>query len=261
MILEAAQHKDNCFATLTYAPDRLPPDMSVWPRRMQLFLKAHRKRLLQMYKIQFRYFAVGEYGENSGLPHYHLALFGHPPCHYIQTRKLPSCCPMCESVRLSWGDGHIFLGTLEKNSMAYVAGYINKKMTKPDDYRLEGRAPEFARMSLKPGLGHGMMHELASTLMEHKLDEKLSDVPATLQHGKTIYPLGRYLRRSLRHLIGRDKNAPQQTLDEYKALLQPLRQAAFDNSVSLQSEVLKGSEGKRIQIEARAKLKAKRYSI
>jgi len=145
--------------------------------------------------------------------------------------------------------------------MAYVAGYINKKMTRPDDFRLEGRAPEFARMSLKPGIGYGMMHEVASTIMELKLDEKLSDVPATLQHGPTQYPLGRYLRRSLRALIGRDKNAPQQTLDEYKAQLQPLREAAFNNSISLQTEVLKASEGKRIQIEARAKLKRKRHSI
>jgi len=134
-------------------------------------------------------------------------------------------------------------------------------MTKPDDPRLEGRAPEFARQSRKPGIGYGMMHEVASTLMELKLDEKLTDVPAGLQHGVHMWPLGRYLRRSLRALIGRDKNAPQATLDEYKALLQPMREAAFNNSVSLQKEVLKASEGKRIQIEARAKLNRKRFSI
>lgn len=255
-MLEAAQQKDNAFVTLTYSPENLPDDMSVWPRVLQLFLKKHRKKT-----GQFRYFGVGEYGELSGLPHYHLALFGHPPCSYIQTRKLPSCCAICDAIRQSWGHGHIFVGTLEQNSMAYVAGYINKKMTKADDFRLEGRAPEFARMSLKPGIGYGMMHDLASTLMEYKLDEKLLDVPATLQHGPTKYPLGRYLRRSLRHLIGRDKNAPQATLDEYKALLQPLRETAFANSIPLQKEVLKASEGKRIQIEARAKLKRKRHSI
>lgn len=134
-------------------------------------------------------------------------------------------------------------------------------MTKATDPRLEGRAPEFARMSLKPGIGHGMMHDLASTWMEHGLDKKLVDVPATLQHGPTQYPLGRYLRRSLRHLLGRPKNTPAEAIAVYKDKMQPMRATAFANSTSLQKEVLKSTEGKRIQIEARAKLKGKRYSI
>lgn len=257
-MLEAAQYKENCFVTLTYDPEKLPKDLCVWPRELQLFLKKHRK-----VTEKFRFFGVGEYGEVSGLPHYHLALFGHPTCLYTQTRRKRTglCCTICEAVRLSWGKGFVFLGTLEQQSMAYVAGYISKKMTKASDPRLEGRAPEFSRMSLKPGIGYGMMHDLASTLLEYNLHEKLIDVPTTLQHGPTKYPLGRYLRRSLRHLIGRDKKTPQAALNEYKTLLQPMRDAAFNNSISLQTEVLKASEGKRIQIEARAKLKRKRHSI
>lgn len=255
-MLEAAQYKDNCFATLTYAPEQLPADNCVWPRILQLFLKRHRK-----VSEKFRFFAVGEYGETSGLPHYHLALFGHPTCLYSQTRKTAYCCSVCEGIRKSWGQGHIFLGTLEQQSMAYVAGYINKKMTKASDPRLEGRAPEFSRMSLKPGIGYGLMYDLASTLMEHSLDTKLVDVPTTLQHGPTQYPLGRYLRRSLRHLMGRPKNTPQAALDEFKKKMQPLRETAFNLSIPLQKEVLKASEGKRIQIEARAKLKRKRHSL
>lgn len=256
MMLEAAQHKDNAFVTLTYAPENLPSDLSVNPRVLQLFLKRLRK-----VSPKFRFFAVGEYGEKTGLPHYHLALFGYPSCYHTQTRKRDTCCAVCATIKRTWANGHVYLGTLEKTSMAYVAGYINKKMTKHDDPRLEGRLPEFSRMSLKPGIGYGMMHDLASTLMEHKLDEKLIDVPVCLQHGPTQYPLGRYLRRSLRALIGRDKKTPQAALDAFKKELQPLRDAAFAASLPLQKEVLKSSEGKRIQIEARAKLKRKRHSI
>lgn len=259
MMLEAAQYKDNCFVTLTYSPEKLPEDMCVWPREIQLFIKRHRKKAAK----PFRYFAVGEYGEKSGLPHYHLALFDHPGCLFTQTRRKRDgvCCAVCSAVSESWGQGFILLGTLEQRSMAYVAGYINKKMTKASDPRLEGRAPEFARMSLKPGIGHGMMHDLASTLMEHGLEKRLVDVPVCLQHGPTQYPLGRYLRRSLRHLIGRPKNAPQGAIDEYKEKMRPLREIAFAGSTSLQTEVLKASEGKRIQIVSRAKLKRKRHTI
>lgn len=257
MMLEAAQYKDNAFVTLTYAPENLPSDNSVSPRVLQLFLKKLRKKAPKA----IRFFGVGEYGEKSGAPHYHLACFGFPSCLHVQTRKKDYCCPVCETISTSWGQGHIFVGTLQLQSMAYVAGYINKKMTKPDDPRLEGRLPEFARMSLKPGIGYGMMHDLASTLLEHKLDEKMVDVPVTLQHGPTQYPLGRYLRRSLRALIGRDKKTPPEALKQHADKMQPLRDLAFHNSVSLKSEVLKATEGKRIQIEARAKLKRKRHSL
>lgn len=148
-------------------------------------------------------------------------------------------------------------GTLSPQSMAYVAGYINKKMTREFDPRLEGRRPEFARMSLRPGIGAGMMHDLASTLLEHGLDKVLVDVPAFLQHGPTKYPLGRYLRRKLRTYIGRDAKAPEAALKEQDKKLQPLRTAAFNASIPLKTAILHASEGRRIQIEARHKLRKK----
>lgn len=95
------------------------------------------------------------------------------------------------------------------------------------------------------------MHELASTLMQHKLDEKMIDVPLALQHGKTKFPLGRYLRRKLRTFIGREPNAPKEALQEHAAELQIMREAAWNSKTSLSSQVLKASLGKRIQINAK----------
>jgi len=129
-------------------------------------------------------------------------------------------------------------------------------MTRDTDPRLEGRRPEFARMSLRPGLGLGMMHDLASTLMELGYDRV--DVPAVLSHGRTHYPLGRYLRRKLRGLIGRSENAPEEALRAYAKELQPLREAAFNASIPFKTAVLEKSEGRRIQIEARYKRNFKR---
>ncbi|UDN67563.1 replication initiator protein [robinz microvirus RP_45] len=252
MMLEAAQYKDNCFVTLTYAPEELPEDLSVSPRVVQLFLKKLRKNA-----DKFRYFAAGEYGDVSGQPHYHLALFGYPSCLFGITRQRPYCCIPCEAVKNAWGKGHVMLGTLEPKSMAYVAGYINKKMTKHDDPRLEGRLPEFARMSLRPGIGYGIMHDLASTLMEYELDVSLVDVPVVLAHGKLHYPLGRYLRRSLRKMLGRSPNTPIEALNAQKEKLQPLREAAYYSSTPFKTAILENSLGRRIQIEARQKRQKK----
>lgn len=256
MMLEAALHGDNCFCTLTYDEEHLPNDLSVSPKVLSVFIRGLRKR---GHKV--RYFGCGEYGDHTFRPHYHIALFGFPTCAWGTTRKKDYCCPICSVVRETWGRGQILLGSLEPKSMAYVAGYITKKMTRDDDPRLEGRLPEFARMSLRPGIGYSMMHEVASTLMEFNLDKVLVDVPAALTHGRKSWPLGRYLRRNLRTMLGREANAPKEALDEQKAKLQPLREAAFNNSRSFKSEILKASLGKRIRIEAMAKLYKKDVKI
>lgn len=104
-----------------------------------------------------------------------------------------------------------------------------------------------------------MMHELASTLMEYSLERSLTDVPAVLQHGRITYPLGRYLRRKLRTFIGREPNAPEETLNQQKEKLRPLRQAAFNASIPFKTAILQASEGKRIQIEAHYHRRNKRY--
>lgn len=154
------------------------------------------------------------------------------------------------------------MGRLEPQSAAYIAAYTTKKMTKIDDPRLEGRLPEFARMSRRPGIGVGFMNDVASALMEHKLDEKMLDVPLSLSHGTTKLPLGRFLRRKLRTYIGRDEKCPQNlppTTQEI--LMSTMRQTAFNNSKPFKEEILKASEGRRIQIEAKHRRFSKKGSL
>lgn len=256
-MLEASQYDDNTFATLTYADNAMPENNSVTPRELSLFIK----RLRKNYPVKFRYFGVGEYGDTTERPHYHVALFGVRSCDYGITRKRTYCCASCDRVAKAWGKGQILLGTLEAKSAAYIAGYVTKKMTRPDDTRLKGKAPEFARMSLRPGIGLGMMHELASVLMEHKLDERMIDVPLSLQHGMAKWPLGRYLRRKLRTFIGREANAPEAALLEQTKELQDLRKSAFETSTPLKNAVLDASLGRRIQLNNRERLYKKRNSL
>lgn len=79
------------------------------------------------------------------------------------------------------------------------------------------------------------------------------DVPTSLQHGRSKWPLGRYLRRKLRTYIGRPPNAPREILDGQEKELLTVREAAWNSKTSVKSEVLKRSLGKRINLEAREK--------
>lgn len=251
-MLEAAQQKDNAFVTLTYDDEHLPKDGSLSRKELQDFLKRFRKSIEPM---RVRYYGVGEYGDNSKRPHYHLALFGYPTCAHLRTRGhvMPNCCTFCNHVHRVWGKGNVYLGSVEPSSASYIAGYVTKKWTKDGDPRLEGKRPEFGCMSLRPGIGAGMMHDLASTLLEFGLDKKLDDVPGILQHGMKKYPIGRYLKRLLRELIGKEKNAPKSVMVEGRARLQGLRDRAFSSSTSFKAALLEASLGRRIQIGSKEK--------
>lgn len=261
-MLEAAQYDDNAFATVTYSDDKLPADNSVSPKILSDFVKRLRKEHSKHTTRKIRYFGCGEYGELSGRPHYHLALFNYPSCEHGRTRvRRSGCCFWCDNLARAWGLGRSDLGELNQQSAAYIAGYVVKKWTNEGNPGLEGRLPEFARMSLRPGIGLGMAHEIASTLMHHKSDEHMIDVPISLRHGSMQWPLGRYLRRKLRTYIGRDENAPQAVTEEMEKELQLVRQAAWDSQTSVKAAILEKSLGRRIQIQARQRRYGKKGTL
>lgn len=203
MILESLKHAYSSFVTLTYAPEHIPKTATLVPRHAKLFLKRLRRSIAP---LKVRYFLVGEYGDQSFRPHYHMALFGYPTCLRGRTdHRLSECCVNCQVVKEAWGLGGVDLGSLTSESAQYIGGYVTKKMTKGDDPRLCQRHPEFARMSLKPGIGALAMRDLATVLLsEYGILEinRLGDVPSILCHGKKKMPLGRYLRRVLRGELG-----------------------------------------------------------
>lgn len=251
IMLEAAQYEDNAFVTLTYADDSLPPGGNLDPSHPRDWMKRLRSRVAPS---RFRFFLVGEYGDESKRPHYHAALFGFPTCINGDTRlgciKRP--CHWCDLVRETWGKGNILLGKLEDDSAGYVAGYVTKKMNVAGDPRLEGRHPEFGRMSLRPGIGHSALWEIADALLKYELDLSMADVPEALQHGMKKLPLGRYLRSNLRKMIGKHHGAPQEVYDKMAAELLPLRLAARSSSSSpgLKAHVVSANSGRVARMEA-----------
>lgn len=214
IVLEAAKHHGSCFVTLTYSDEFVPADGSLKPEHTTLWLKRLREAVKP---VKLRFFLVGEYGEQTCRPHYHVALFGLNP---FEAEEVVHKC---------WGMGHTMCGTLEWNSAQYVAGYVTKKMTSWDDVRLKGRHPEFSRMSLKPGIGADAMVDVAKALTDSRYGAAAiadkGDVPETLHsHGKNL-PLGRYLRRKLREEVGFDEvGFPEKPKEALLAEMSALRE-------------------------------------
>jgi len=246
IMLEAAQHGDNCFVTLTYRPEDCPPQLV--PKDITDFLKLLR---FNYHPKKLRYFAVGEYGDITERPHYHLALFGFPGCLRGQTKRQKTwtgCCYPCDLIHGSWNKGQIMVGELNSDSAQYVSGYTTKKMTKADDFRLKGRHPEFARMSLKPGIGADFIPKIAAVITRYDLLSPSGDVPVTLGHGDQQLPLGLYLRRKLRKAMGRDeKRPPLHAVTPTEKEMLYVRLIALDTSLT-------ASEKLRLQLDARKRI-------
>lgn len=262
IMLEAGLNQDNAFLTLTYEKDPI----SLEPLDHRRFMDALRKRLKPM---PVRFYCVGEYGEKNNRPHLHYALFGYPSCRAGSTKRGKyRCCGPCDTIEEVWGKGLIKNLPLEIGSARYIARYVIKKMTRFDDPRLQpGMHPEFSRMSLKPGLGHGALLQCATVISRYNLLTPEGDVPVTLRHGTTEWPLGRYLRKKLRKELGLDERSPSVLSPEaaYSAFINDTEMRSLQNAAiadpenpSVKYHLLAASAARRAQIERRLKLFVKR---
>lgn len=292
--LEAALRKDNCFVTLTYSDRYLPWLISMEslssqtlvdqkqarsdlfgvghistlePSDLQNWLKRFRKEI-DMPGVRF--YAVGEYGEKTGRPHYHLAIFGFPTCLRGRTYRMPGkdrplwekCCDVCRIIGRTWKWGDVDLGTVEEAAGNYVAQYVTKKLTDPADPRLYGRVPEFSRQSNRAGgIGLGMMKAVAEVVRTARIVETQGDVPVTLRIGSKEKPLGRYLRRKLRKEVGLPENAPAVTLEKMALEMRPLQEIARTVPRSLSQVVAEANEQKVLQLKQKAKIFKQRNKL
>lgn len=138
-MLESKLHKDNCFVTLTYDNNHLPDKLCKLDLRK--FIKGIRNK---GYKCRF--FGCGEYGSQSGRPHYHVILFGFCPDDLKPFSVSPSGEMTYTSKLLSsiWDKGHVLVGNVTEGSCAYVAGYVDKKLNDEDGFILMSNRPGIA---------------------------------------------------------------------------------------------------------------------
>lgn len=189
-MLESYMHPQSWFVTLTYRPECLPPGGNLVPRDAQLWLKRLRKAAGR----PLRFFLVGEYGTKSARPHYHAVIFG------LEYPKL---------IEDTWPHGFVQVGPLQPGGAVYVAGYVTKKLTKPDAPGLNGRVPEFARMSLKPGIGAEAMEAIGRWYHTDVGSREflVNGLPVSVRHEGKLWPIGRYLRGILREYITGQRDA------------------------------------------------------
>lgn len=261
LILESMCHAENSFVTLTYDEANLPPGGTLVPEHYQLWLKRFRSTFNRLRSDKGltpwkqRFYLVGEYGDVSQRPHYHAALFGVGP-------------ELQDLVRETWGLGHVMCGDLTVESAQYICGYVTKKLTSKDDPRLEGRHPEFARMSNRPGIGANAMKSVADALFSDagvKATMDSNDVPSVLLHGKRQLPLGRYLRRKLMEEIGTDETFNKKRQTQFYAKVRELRDAALldpENADKGYKEILvDNAKQPALNLETRSKIFTKGRSL
>lgn len=188
-------HQEACFVTLTYEDTKLPEGGNLNPRDLQLFLKRLRKSIAPR---RIRFFAVGEYGDQTERAHYHISLFGMCSNSVVGSPRVFGV----HAIGAAWGLGHVHVGDFNERTASYTAGYTVKKLTSAGDPRLKGKTPEFMRCSRNPGLGAEAMEVIADQLLKGGHLKDGQDVPSSLKLGKKNIPLGRYLLSKLRPLAG-----------------------------------------------------------
>lgn len=157
-------HETSSFITLTYNQDNLPENRSVDKTELQRFFKRLRK------KVNFRYFACGEYGKQRNRPHYHAIIFGYDfPDKRLYSRRNENSYYRSEQLEKLWPYGFSTIGTATFESAAYVARYVTKKYRNKDEQKVKDAytlvndetgevydlEPEFCIMSRGNNYPHG----------------------------------------------------------------------------------------------------------
>lgn len=178
--LEALDHPrdQSWFVTLTYDDEHIPPLApcgihTLVPDDLSAFMKRLRERWSRVHlqSDSIRFYGAGEYGSDTFRPHYHLLLFGLELFDLRLYKSNSDGDPVYSSSELDsvWGNGFTCVAPFSWHTAAYTARYVVKKLKgrdASDTYRSAGIAPEFVRMSRKPGIGFGYLSEHFDEIIE-----------------------------------------------------------------------------------------------
>lgn len=181
---ESMMHEYNSFITLTYSPENLPADLSLDHTHYQKFYKRLRFHLAPE-NISPRFLMCGEYGSRGDRPHYHALIFGYDFPDKTLWQDGKSKLYRSKTLELLWPHGFSTIGEVNYKTAQYVAGYIRKKLKgkaadTPDENGLKAyelydqvtgeiikRAPEYAQMSRRPGIGSTFYEKYGEQIRNH----------------------------------------------------------------------------------------------
>jgi hypothetical protein len=154
------------FITLTFSPENLKSP-SLDKTIFRDFLKRLREGIFYNEGKRIRFYHCGEYGDLNRRPHYHAIIFGYDfPDRYLYM-KMSNGFELYRSdfLESKWPFGFASVADVTFESCAYVARYVTKKITgdmADEHYKILDEKtgelidlnPEYATMSLKPGIGY-----------------------------------------------------------------------------------------------------------
>lgn len=180
------------FITLTYDDDHVP--MTV--EGVQTLERKKTAKWIQNLPAEigaFRYYLVGEYGDESHRPHYHMALF---PDSYSQVLQLTE----------KWKRGFTSTYPMAETRALYLAQYTTKKLTHYSDERLaHGQEPEFRTSSRTPPIGAPYVPILVSAYRSRAGQSVITergDIERSIRFGGKILPIPRFILDRVRKELG-----------------------------------------------------------
>lgn len=253
MVHESKFHDQNCFLTLTYDDQKLPPGGSLFYSDVKHFIGRLRSKLKYP---NISYYRVGEYGEKFSRPHYHMILFGYnftdlSVIYQNKQNTLQKSAVKSDRVYYKssfatdlWSHGYVDIGSVDFKTCLYTAKYVTKKLYGSQTSLYEHRLPERASSSKKNPIGKSWIEKYYSDVYPHDyvvLDGKKYQPPRYydewLQKNKpSLYSLVKQRRENFphdhpdwydlnaKHIIRiqkqskflRDGCAPNLTNDEYQ---------------------------------------------
>lgn len=166
---ESKLHYQNCYLTLTYDDEHVPwstvtGEQTLKKKDLQDFMKRLR---FHLHPLKVRFFACGEYGEETHRPHYHVILFGYdfPDKTLFSISKDGFPYYVSPFLQKIWQNGQCLVADVTFETCAYVARYVTKKLTgEAGKEAYEGIQPEFVNMSRRPGIGKDWYDEYKADL-------------------------------------------------------------------------------------------------
>lgn len=178
IMLEAKEHPNNYFITLTYDDLHLPIaekieteteiyendgtwNGTLYDHDMKKFLNSLRQYFHRKKHDGIKYFYAGEYGSTTGRPHFHIILLNCPldPKQFYDPHIDDNFKAHWKSNEIEkfWKEGIIDICECEWSCAAYVARYCTKKIsykTDKTEYYKQGKMPEYVRMSKGIGFNY-----------------------------------------------------------------------------------------------------------
>lgn len=150
---EMSEHEENCFITLTYAPEHLSSDFII-KSDFQKFIKRLRKQT----KKKIRYMVSYEYGSKYFRPHMHAILFGYSPPNQEHVLTSPKGHKLFKSPKMEqlWTKGYHSIGEANEKTAYYIASYALKGKRRTISHPETGEEIEIRdqmNVSTRPAIG------------------------------------------------------------------------------------------------------------